>query len=117
MSGWNAGLALVMPQLLKGHRGGQGSTDSLTEHGLESSSEADESFLIGVTGIHRDPHRPPGLPTPPHGSKLTPPRAYLHIRTSGVHFSQFLGLWVQVPTVFRLGYIHTTCPQDTLSCT
>lgn len=117
MSVWSTGLALVMPQLLKGHRVGRGSTDSLTDHSLEPSSEADESFLIGFAGIHRDPHRPPGFRTPPHGSKLTPSRVYLHIRTSGVHFSWFLGLWVQVPTVFRLDYIHTTCPQDTLSCT
>lgn len=111
MSMWIAGLALVMPQLLKGPRGGRGSTDSLTDHGLELSSETDESFLIGVSGIHRDPHRPPGSPTPPHGSKLTAPRAYLHVHTSGIHFSQFLGLWVQVPTVLGLSYIHTPAPK------
>lgn len=90
MSGWSAGLALVMPQLLKGHRGDRGSTDSLTDHGMEPSSEADESFPLGLLASTV-------TCTDPQGSRPHPMEANLHpqglISTSAQVVSTFHSSW------------------------
>lgn len=71
----------VMPQLLRGHRGGPGVHQFPNGPQPGTVLEADESFLIGVAGIHVTAQTP-RVPYPTPWKQTYTLRVYLHISTS-----------------------------------